>query len=46
MNISCLVVIGCWPSRTKKDAGCVDADAGHGGCCTLVITVAGCVMAI
>ena len=46
MNISCLEVSGCWSPRTKKDAGCADADAGRGGCCTLAITVAGCVVAI
>ena len=43
INISCLEVPGCWSSTTRKDAGCVDADAGVGGCCTLAITLAGCV---
>ena len=48
VNISCLEVPGCWSSTTncKKDAGCADADAGLGGCCTLAITVAGCVVAV
>ena len=45
VNISCLKVPGCWSSTTKKGAGCAEADAGHGGCCTLAITVAGCVVA-
>ena len=46
VNISCLEVPGCWSTTTKKNAGCADADAGRGGCYTLAITVAGCVVAI
>ena len=46
VNISCLEVPGCWSSTTKKDAGCADADVGRGGCCSLAINVAGCVVAI
>ena len=46
VNISCLEVPGCWSSTNKKDAGSADADAGCGGCCTLAIIVAGCVVAI
>ena len=46
VNISSLEVPGCWPSITRKDVGCVDADEGLDGCCTLAITVAGCVVAI
>ena len=46
VNIICLEVPGCWSSTTTKDAGCADTDAGIGGCCTLAITVAGCVVAI
>ena len=45
MNNSCLVVPGCWSSTTRKDAGCADADESLDGCCTLAITVAGCVVA-
>ena len=44
VNISCLEVPGCWSSTTRKDAGC--ADEGLDGCCTLAITIAGCVVAI
>ena len=44
VNISCLKVPGSRSSTTRKDAGC--ADAGLDGCCTLAITVAGCVVAI
>ena len=40
VNIGCLEVPGCWSSTTRSDAGC--ADAGLCGCCTSVITVAGC----
>ena len=46
MKISCLEIPGFWSSTTTKDVGCVDADIGRGGCCTLAITVAGCVVAI
>ena len=46
VNISCLEVPGCWSSTTRKDAGCADTDEGHDGCCTLAITIAGCVVAI
>ena len=45
-NNSCLEVPGSWSSTTRKDAGCADADADLGGCCSLEITVAGCVAAI
>ena len=46
VNISCLEVPGCWSSTTRKDVGCADADEGLDSCCTLAITVAGCVVAI
>ena len=46
VSISCLEVSGCWSSTTRKDAGCADAGAGPCGCCTLAITVAGCVVVI
>ena len=46
VNISCLEVPGCWSSTIMKDAGCADTDAGCDGCCTLTITVAGCVVTI
>ena len=42
LNIKRLKVPGCWSSTTKKDAGC--ADASCAGCCTLAITVEGCVV--
>ena len=42
LNINHLKVPGCWSSTTKKDAGC--ADASCAGCCTLAITVEGCVV--
>ena len=45
VNISCLEVPGCWLSTTKKNARCADTDVGSGSCCTLAITVAGCVLA-
>ena len=45
VNISCIEGLGCWSSTTKKDAGCADIDEGLDGCCTLAITVAGCVVA-
>ena len=43
VDISCLEVPDCWSSITWKEAGC--ADAGLGGCCTMAITVSGCVVA-
>ena len=46
VNISCLEVPGCWSSTTTKDADCADTDDGRGGCCTLAITVSGCIVAI
>ena len=46
LKIICPEVPGCWSSTTTSEVGCADADEGFDGCCTLAITVTGCVVAV